>query len=250
MRSACAALALLLAAAPALARDGAALMEAVHAQARQHRNQVMDIELVIEDARGRKRSRFFTMLYKIFSDQTKSLVRFYRPSNIKGTGLLSASHDAPGRPTRQWIYLPAFRTVNQLSSEEQQQSFMGSDFSNADIAGRRPGEDRHRIVSEEGRITLVSSVPVNSEDAYSRIESYILNDIEVPRRVVFYDRAGRKLKTLESLRFRKIEGMVVVMEAEMKNHQSGGRTLLTKRDVDVSRTIDGDEVGLLSLQNR
>jgi len=235
--------------APAAAEfaDGEAVMRAVYEQARRHENQSAEVELVITDRSGRKRARGFRLLHKILPGRTKSLVKFHRPASVKGTGLLSETPDGAARAT-QWIYLPALRTVKRLNADDQNNSFVGSDFSNGDIAGRQVSRDRHAITARRDGKIYIRSTPRDAGDFYSRIDSVVLRDILVPETIVFYDRSGAKLKTLANRRVRKIGGMYLVTEAVMTNHQSGGATTLTKRRIDLERAIDERRVGMQGLR--
>ncbi len=235
---------------PSLAEDDAGeLMRRVYEQGRIHTSQRMDMEILIQDSRGRKRVRQFKMLYRIADGRTKNLLRFYKPSDIKGTGLFNIVYDQEDKETDQWIYFPAFRTVNKLGTEEKHQSFVGSDFTNSDIAGRKPDDDTHTFVRRDDTMSVVVSIPKHSTDPYSKIESHIINRINVPKKVEFYDRPGDLLKTLHSRKIAGIKGMYVIMRAEMENHRTGGSTVMTKQSVNFD-TIQPSEVNMLRLQNR
>ena len=233
------------------AADGAAreLMEQVYNQGRKHNSQRMDMKIAIKDPKGRERVRLFKMLYRITGDETRSLLRFYKPSDIKGTGLFNIVYEDGGRESDQWIYFPAFRRVSKLSAEEKHRSFMGSDFTNADIAGRKPDDDTHTLMRADGEVSVVSSVPRDGSDPYSRIESHIVNRIKVPQKIVFYDRSGRLLKTLESKRIVEIDGMFTIMTAEMSNHLTGGSTVMEKKSVNF-KNIKPSQVTVSKLRNR
>lgn len=226
---------------------GEAVMQAVFAQSRAHKNQSAEVELVITDASGKRRARGFRLLHKILPGRTKSLVKFHRPAGVKGTGLLSETPDDAVRAT-QWIYLPALRAVKRLNADDQSRSFVGSDFSNGDIAGRQVARDNHEIIAQTDAKIHIRSTPKDAGDFYSRIDSVVLRDILVPERITFYDRAGAKLKTLANQRVRNIGGMYLVVEAVMTNHQSGGATRLSKTRIDLTRVIDERRVGLQGLR--
>ena len=226
---------------------GEAVMQAAHEQARKHSNQRAEVKLVIKNANGKTRTRRFRLWHKIFPGRTKSLMKFHHPASVKGTGLLSETLDAADVPT-QWIYLPAFRSVKRLNAEEQNNSFVGSDFTNGDIAGRQISRDRHRITSEDDEKIYIESRPRDAADPYSRMEVEMLREILVPARIVFYDRGGEKLKTLFNARIRKIKNMYLVTEALMTNHQTGGTTTIRKTAVDLERGISENQVGIKGLQ--
>ena len=227
--------------------DGNAVMQAVYEQGRLHKNQQSDVQLLIRDQEGRERERFFTLRNKIFPERTKSLVKFYEPASVRGTALLSETLDKDDHPS-QWIYLPAFRSVKRLSSEEQNKSFVGSDFTNGDVAGRKVGRDKHVIKEQNDKVIIIESVPKKQDDAYGKLEVHVLRAIMVPVRIVFYDRTGKKLKTLNNKNIRKIEGMYTVVEAVMENHQNGGTSTITKTEIDFLTEIDAQSVGFKGLQ--
>lgn len=235
----------------AAAADGAAaLMQAVYEQGRIHKSQRMDMEIVVKDDKDRERTRHFKMLYLVTEDgETRSLLRFYKPADIKGTGLFNIVYDEGGKANDQWIYFPAFRRVNKLSTEEKHQSFMGSDFTNADIAGRKPQDDKHTMLRADDKVSVVSSVPHDPEDLYSRIESEILNQYKVPQKVNFYDRDGKLLKTLTAKKIANKSGMYTITEALMENHSTGGSTVMTKEDIDFD-AIDPSQLAISQLRNR
>ena len=229
-------------------QDGRAVMEKVRDQARIHENQRAEVDLVIRNAKGRERVRRFRLLYKVFPDRTKSLAKFFRPASVSGTAMLSESREEEG-DTLQWIYLPALRAIRQLSTEEKNDSFMGSDFSNADIAGRQVDQDNHLIVREDERLIYIESIPKDQTDPYSKLELEILREIYVPSRIVFYDRQGKRLKTLENKKISRVKGMYTPVEAQMSNHQSQGISVLNKSNIDVETPISPLEVGFKGLRN-
>lgn len=242
--------ALLLAAppsAPAGVLDAHAVMQDVYEQARRHDAQSSDVRLIIEDDQGRKREHYFQSFYKIFPDRTKSLIKFHKPANVRGTGLLSENLDGEDE-TRQWFYLPDLRSVKQLSVDDRHKSFVGSDFTNADISGRTVGQDEYEILEDAGKIVTVRSVPKYERDPYAYLETQVMMEILVPRQVAFFDREGRKIKMLRNQEIRKYDGMYVVTRSAMENHRTGGRSVLVREDFDVRTRIDPNKVGFKGLR--
>ncbi len=226
---------------------GEAVMQAAYEQGRQHDNQRAEVSLVIRHSNGKERTRQFRLWHKILSGRTKSLMKFYRPANVKGTGLLSETLDEDDRAA-QWIYLPALRAVKRLNADEQDDSFVGSDFTNGDIAGRQVSRDSHTIIDQDDKKIYVASIPRDKGDLYSKLEVEMLRDILVPSKIVFYDRDGKKLKTLVNQRIRKVKNMYLVTEAVMTNHQTGGSTTIQKSSIDLDGEIDEHQVGIKGLR--
>ena len=237
------------------------IMERAWDQSRQHHNQQSKVVMEILDSKKRKKKRYFEFKYKIIPDKkvSRGLIRFYRPASIKGTGLLSIIDDSiPTEATQQFIYLPAARTTRSLRSDEKHQSFMGSDLTNADMAGRKPKQDDHEVIrtwsesSENGEqnYVLVESRPIDEADLYSRLVTKIWLDIYVPVEIKFYDKEDKLLKTLINTKIGYLESMYYPIETMVNNHQTGGSTVLTRESYRVNATIGENEVGLRGLRSR
>ncbi|MBC6496707.1 MAG: outer membrane lipoprotein-sorting protein [Alphaproteobacteria bacterium GM7ARS4] len=229
------------------AETGDDIMAKVYEQARLHKDQQADVQLIIADDEGRERERFFTLRSKIFSGRTKSLVKFYEPASVRGTALLSETLDEESHPS-QWIYLPAFRSIKQLNSDDQNKSFVGSDFTNGDVAGRKVERDTHKIIEDKDKVVIIESTPKDKDDYYAKLEVHVLRAISIPVRIVFYDRTGERLKTLNNKGIQKIKGMYTVVESVMENHQTGGKSTLIKSNIDYDTVIDEQLVGFKGLQ--
>lgn len=232
----------------ATAETGDSVMQAAYEQGRQYSNQQAEVEMIITNQSGKQTERGFRMKHKIFRNRTKSLMRFFRPAGVKGTGLLSETLDAENIP-RQWLYLPALRSAKRLNADDQNKSFMGSDFTVGDIAGRLPSRDTHTITAKDADKIYITSRPKDSSEFYSKLEVEMLSSIMVPAKVVFYDRSGAKLKTLENKRIKKLRKMYVVTESLMTNHQTGGATTIKKSKIDIDSRISANSVGLKGLKS-
>lgn len=231
----------------ASANEAQQIMQRVHDQARLHANQTSQATLLITDAEGRTRERHFRSLHRIFADRTKTLIKFEKPANIRGTGLLSETLDGEDE-TQQWIYLPALRSVKQLAFEDRHKSFMGSDFTNADISGRNVGQDTHKIAARKGEIVTVLSVPKDPRDPYRYLETDVIEAISVPSEVRFHDHRGRMVKTLRNEEIGTIDGMYVVTRSTMTSHATRGRSTLVRERIDVRSSIGTHEVGFRGLR--
>ena len=218
--------------------SGRHIMHEVQQQGRQHKNQKYDVHMQIVDEKGRKRDRFFISWKKYQGAENQGLARFFRPPKLKGTALLSRSDETKDE-TNQWIYLPAFKSTKKLSSEDRNKSFMGSDFSNADMGGRNLDSDVHKLISGDEKYHYVESTPKSADDVYGRLEYKINRKILVPLSIHFYDRAGNLLKVLSNKKIRKHKGMYVVTGAVMENALTNSVTTLKIGEVNTD-SVQGD----------
>ena len=114
---------------------GYEVMNLVHEENQKKNTRKAVVDMRVYDRENRERLRFFNYWIKYSDTKEDSLIKFFRPKNVKGTALLTNS-DTQMDQKMQWIYLPAFKSVKRLSSSEKNKSFMGSDFTYSDIAGQ------------------------------------------------------------------------------------------------------------------
>ena len=235
--------------APAQALTGKEVMQKVQEQGRIHATQGNEVELVIIDAEKRERKRFFKTTQLIDEETTThTLVRFFKPASVKGTGLLTAKPDQATK-ANQWLFLPAFRSVKQLRSDEQDDSFMGSDFSFSDVAGRTLDQDTHELIKETEKNYFIKSTPVDKTEAYSRLDLVISKNYLVPLQIVFYDKQGKKFKTLANKGIQEVKGMYVVQKAVMLNHTTSGESIMNRSKIQVGNKVHPNDVSIKSLKN-
>jgi hypothetical protein len=170
-----------------------------------------------------------------------SLVRFVRPADIDGVGLLT--RDFPGGRTRQWLYLPALDKVRRIAAQRKGGRFVGSDLFYEDLRDREPAMDRHRLRGEErldGTPTKVLvSRPVDpANSTYSKRISWIHPATRIALRVDFF-RAGRAepIKRLRVHRVKRIDGYWTVMDSTMTDLRSGHSTRMRVEEAVYDRDL-------------
>lgn len=229
--------------------SGLDVMRLVQKESQKKQTRFAVITMKIFDKDGRERRRFFNYWTKSSPENEKSLIKFFRPKNVKGTALFTESKVKEG-PKVQWIYLPAFKSVRQLSSSDSNKSFMGSDFTYSDIAGRKLSQDNHKLVKEEGNYYFIESTPVDPKKAiYSRILYVVHKKFNIISKAIFFDRKGVRLKSLVSTKVSTINGVYVVMLSEMENHITGGKTFLNVESMTIGEPIKNDLMSIKGLKS-
>ena len=206
----------------------------------------MSSEVLMTIVRGEdKRERNFYHLKKYKNNVTKSLIKFYLPATVKGTSLLTHSEDDKNTKT-QWIYLPAIKTLTQITGDRENESFMGSDFTYSDVAGRQLNQDAHTLVKETAGHYIVKSVPKNKDDIYSKIVLTVSKKTFVPKQISFHGKNGKVIKKLHNKAIQKFGGAYIVTDAVMKS--GPGETRLLVSEIDIERSISDREVGIKGLR--
>ena len=208
------------------------------------------VNMIIYDDEDRVRRRHFNYWVQFTDVDEKSLIKFFRPKNLKGMAVLTNS-DKETEVKLQWIYLSAFKSVKRLTSLEKNNSFMGSDFTFSDIAGRKRSQDEHQLMKDSDDYYFIESVPkVVGDSIYSKIRYVVSKKYNLVIKAVFYDLEGNKLKTLTNTEISQVNEVNIVMGAKMENHQTSGWTILTIQNIEVGIVFDDDLFTIKGLQTQ
>jgi hypothetical protein len=201
----------------------------------ENRKSLMTMELI--NHRGASRERSILSYSMDLGKDSKSIMFFQAPADVKGTGFLSWQYDDPAHDDDKWLYLPAMRKVRRISgSSAKNENFMGSDFTYDDMGGRNVDEDEHRLLREESLngspCWVVESIPLEDDAVYSKTISWIRQDALIPVKVEFYDRMGELLKTLVASDISREDGFWTTRKLEMSNHKRNHRTLILIKEIE------------------
>ena len=94
-----------------------------------------DYTMVLIDRRERERRRNLRIYSKDYGEDTRSFSYFETPADIRGTSYLNFDWADPDRDDDSWLYLPALQRVRRIAGSDTSDSFLGSDFTYADING-------------------------------------------------------------------------------------------------------------------
>ena len=199
--------------------------------------------LTINDGKGNQRVRKFSMASKREPSQalTKSIMRFLEPADVKGTGILTFDYE--NKDDDMWLYMPAIRKVRRIVSSEKTKSFMGSEFTNADIT--KPNIDEYTYTSigsetiDNVECLKIEITPATKEIAnsygYSKKIAWIGKADYVARRNEFYDLDGKLLKVMVVKNVKLLDPKnkkYQTLDASMENRQNGrSSTFVTDKAV-------------------
>lgn len=228
-----AATAVLLAAGLAHAITGREIVEKAD-KANRAQDEIVDTLMYIFSPDGHKRVRLMRSYMQAGEgDDDRSLVRFLKPADIKGTGLLTIEE---GESDTQWLYLPELRKSKRIAGASKARPFVGSDLSNGDMRTEDLAHHSYRLLGEEtvdGRACYkVEARPkddaTRTSYGYARRWIWIDKQRWVPLRVRFFDLGDKPLKELHATDWRQIEGLWRAHRIEIRNLQTGSRTVLVQ----------------------
>jgi hydrophobe/amphiphile efflux-3 (HAE3) family protein len=187
--------------------------------------------LTITDAKGNQRIRKNTMASMSLPDGTeKRIIKFLSPSEVRGTGILI--FDYPEKSDDMWIYLPALRRTRRIVSKEKSNSFMGSEFTNSNMAAPGLDDFTYSLKDEESldghACYVIESVPVSSdleeEYGYSSSLSWMDKNTYLVYETRYFDVDGEMFKTITNREFKKLDAQgdkYMVTRMEAVNHENG-----------------------------
>ncbi len=204
--------ALMLAAMDARADDAEAQLAQVDEALNQAKDQFLDYEMVdIKDGKER------TLRLEVSIKGEKRLTAFTAPADLRGTKVLIVS------PTQMYIYLPAYKKVRRIASHVTEQGFMGTTYSNDDLALTRyaPLYAAKIVSSDEDKSKLELTKKSGAVAPYARIVMTVEKKRSLPLEMEYFDDAGNKVKT-ETRSEYTCEGKVCAPEViAMRDHTDG-----------------------------
>ena len=161
--------------------------------------------LIIINENGEERVRKMATVSKLYEDGAleKKLIRFTEPADINGTGFLT--YDYTEKDDDKWIYMPALRKTRRIVSSENAKSFMGSEFSYADMSLPTVEDFTYEFLPDETvngePCYTVEVMPKDDEieeaNGFSKKITYISKHDFVSRKSVYYDFFGDQEKIMD-----------------------------------------------------
>lgn len=188
------------------------------------------MHMTLINKRGKTRERTVIFFSKDYGKDSKSLMFFQSPADVKGTGFLQYEYDDPSKEDDRWLYMPALKKVKRITGSSKSDYFMGTDFTYDDMGDRSVDEDKHKLLREEEvdgiKCWVVKSIPKDKDYMYSKTTKWIRQDALIPIKVEFYDKQDNLLKILTVFDIRKQDGYWTVFKMEMDNIQDMHKTIL------------------------
>ena len=205
------------------------------------RSSSMEMKLVNKN--GSTRVRKITSFAMDVGADTKTIMFFQYPNDVKGTGFLTVNYDDVNKEDDKWLYLPALKKTRRISGKSSKTDyFMGSDFTYDDIGKRNVDEDTHKLLREESangfNYYVVESTPKKDGEIFSKKLIWIRKDCDVVEKVEFYDKLGKLHRQMISSDIKKVDGFWTVGKMEMKNVQTGHSTELLFLDPKFNIQLD------------
>jgi hypothetical protein len=214
--------------------DARAIMEGVSRQDTSH-DITMRANFQIFDAQGHSTKKEFTLRRLGSPGDSRTLVVFTAPKEIRGVALLSINQHGAGTDgaARQYMYVPAQDRVRSVAAQERTARFIGTDFTFEDIGERVLDDFSYKLLGDsevvDGHKTYkIEARPVDpSRSQYKYIYYWVAQDAPVILFAEMYDAQGRKVRVLHATDLKHENGIWGARRTEMSTVEGGTRTVLT-----------------------
>ncbi|MEO7189555.1 MAG: outer membrane lipoprotein-sorting protein [Vicinamibacterales bacterium] len=182
--------------------------------------------------------------------QSKSVIRFTAPAEVKGVALLIVNH--PERASDQWMWTPAIERDRRIALQDRSTRFFGTDFSFEDLEERDVNQYDYTMLQEEtiagAPCWAIQSIPKQTKSSqYTKSTIWIRKDNYAYARVDFFikDAVVRRLTYLD---LRTINGIWTAHDLTMADLRRGSRTQLVLDKVQYNLPLKDDAFTLEAIR--
>jgi hypothetical protein len=222
-------------------------------------NGIQDLEMILIDKNGNRRERTIRAMGRDVGEDTHSIMFFLSPADVKDTGFLTYDYDDDTKDDDQWLYLPALKKTKRIASSDKSGSFMGSDFSYADMTDRKLDYYDYTLMKETDvngvPVWQIESIPNNEEEieetGYTKSVVFVRKDNYVVIRAVNWVKKGKRLKYFDVKKLEQIDGIWVPTEMHMTTKKGKAvlhKTVIKAHDVRFNQDLGEDLFSVRALE--
>jgi outer membrane lipoprotein-sorting protein len=208
--------------------------------------------LQVFDAKGKIGDKRWTFERLGSHGQSKAVLRFTAPAEVKGVALLIVNH--PDRASDQWMWTPAIERDRRIALQDRSTRFFGTDFSFEDLEERDVDQYSYTLEGEEAvdgaPCWKIQSTPKEGKSSqYVRSLLWIRKDNHAWARVENYSKAG-PARRLTYSDIQNIQGIWTARQLEMTDLSRGSRTRLTLDKLQYNVTLEEKDFTVQALRRQ
>jgi len=209
------------------AQDARQIVEEVQRRSRSN-SQHYEGTLQVMDARNRVSTKRWTYDRLGSFGESKAILRFTAPPEVKGVALLIVNH--PDRASDQWIWRPAIEREQRVALQDRSTRFFGTDFSFEDLEERDVNQFDYKLLGEEtlnsAACWKVESRPKQTKSSqYTHSTLWIRKDNYTVQKIEAYNKAGL-VRSIAYKDFQKVNSIWTARTIEVFDATRKSRTVL------------------------
>jgi hypothetical protein len=175
---------------------------------------------------------------------SKAVLRFVAPPEVKGVGLLIVNH--PDRASDQWMWRPSIGRDQRIALQDRSTRFFGTDFSFEDLEERDVNQFDFKLLSDEGASWKIESRPRKSSQ-YTHSFLWVKKDNYTLIKVEAYDKKGLA-RVIDYRDFELVKGIWTARTTEVTDVARKSRTILKFDKLEYNLPLKDDDFTLQALR--
>jgi hypothetical protein len=206
--------------------------------------------LQVFDDKGRISDKRWTFSRLGSHGNSKAVLRFTAPAEVKGVALLVVNH--PDRASDQWMWTPAVERDRRIALQDRSTRFFGTDFSFEDLEERDVDQFDYRQLGDDtidgAACWKIESTPKESKSSqYTRSIVWIRKDTYAFAQIENYIRS-EVVRRLRYADFANIQGIWTARQMEMADLRRRSRTRLTLDGLEYNVPLKDEDFTLQAIR--
>lgn len=220
----------------ARAEDAAQILAKTDANLNNFNNLHMTSTMTVKASDGTAKVREI----KVWLQGDSRMVKFAKPASDVGIALLSTDSKT------NFVYLPEYKKVRRVASHVRNQTFMGTDFSQEDMAILRYADEfTPKIESETATHWILELTRKPGADiSYAKLQLTVKKDNYTIDKIVYHDNSGAPQKTEERANYSKHQSKKgeywTMSKITMTDIKTGHQTVLENSGLQIDLTLEPD----------
>jgi hypothetical protein len=153
---------------------------------------------------------------------SKAVLRFTAPPEVKGVGLLIVNH--ADRASDQWMWRPNIGREQRIALQDRSTRFFGTDFSFEDLEERDVGQFDFKLEGDEGGEWKLQTIPKKSSQ-YTHSFLWVKKDNYTIVKAESYNKKGL-VRSIDYRDFEQVKGIWTARTIEVNDVTRNSRTIL------------------------
>ena len=202
------------------------------------------------DSAGKKTEKRWIQVRLGAHGQSKAVIRFTAPAEVKGVALLIVNH--ADRSSDQWMWTPAIERDRRIALQDRSTRFFGTDFSFEDLEERDVDQYDYALLGVEpvngADCWKVQSIPKQAKSSqYTKAIVWIRKDNYAFARVESFVK-DQVLRRLDYSRISNIQGIWTAQELTMSDLKRGSVTRLILDKVEYNLPFKEEDFTLQAIR--
>jgi outer membrane lipoprotein-sorting protein len=204
------------------------------------------------DAKGKITDKRWTFERLGSHGDSKSVLRFTAPPEVKGVALLVVNHR--DRASDQWMWTPAIERDRRIALQDRSTRFFGTDFSFEDLEERDVDQFDYSLSGDDtvdgAPCWKVVSTPREAKSSqYTRSFVWVRKDNYAFARIENFvkEQAVRRLNYTD---IQNVQGIWTARQLEMADLRRGSRTRLTLEKLEYNAPFKDDDFTLQAIRRQ